>query len=96
MKCQILFSWKSKKNISKCRLLKILPRVLSVNVLNMINRFIREMDFYIFECGHIHYCKEGFQSKINNRAANYEDPDETAHDDPSYPDLHSLQWYLRE
>ena len=30
MKCQILFSGKNKKNISKCRLLKILPRVLSV------------------------------------------------------------------
>ena len=30
MKCQILFSEKNKKNISKCRLLKILPRVLSV------------------------------------------------------------------
>ena len=29
MKCQILFSGKNKKNISKC-LLKILPRVLSV------------------------------------------------------------------
>ena len=28
MKCQILFSEKNKKNISKCRLLKILPRVL--------------------------------------------------------------------
>ena len=27
MKCQILFSGKNKKNISKCRLLKILPRV---------------------------------------------------------------------
>ena len=32
MKCQILFSGKNKKNISKCRQLKILPRVLSVNV----------------------------------------------------------------
>ena len=32
MKCQILFSGKNKKNISKCRLLKILPRVLSVSV----------------------------------------------------------------
>ena len=32
MKCQILFSGKNKKNISKCRLLKILPRVLSVNL----------------------------------------------------------------
>ena len=32
MKCHILFSEKNKKNISKCRLLKILPRVLSVNL----------------------------------------------------------------
>ena len=32
MKCLILFSEKNKKNISKCRLLKILPRVLSVKV----------------------------------------------------------------
>ena len=30
MKCQILFSGKNKKNISKCRLLKFLPRVLRV------------------------------------------------------------------
>ena len=30
MKCPILFSEKNKKNISKCRLLKILPRVLSI------------------------------------------------------------------
>ena len=29
---QILFSWKNEKNISKCRLLKILSRVLSVMV----------------------------------------------------------------
>ena len=33
MQCQILFSGKNKKNISKCRLLKILPRVLSVKAL---------------------------------------------------------------
>ena len=32
MKCQILFSGKNKKNISKCRLLKILPRVLSIGL----------------------------------------------------------------
>ena len=32
MKCQILFSGKNKKNISKCCLLIILPRVLSVDV----------------------------------------------------------------
>ena len=31
MKCHILLSEKNKKNISKCCLLKILPRVLSVN-----------------------------------------------------------------
>ena len=30
MKCQILFSGKNKKNISNCRLLKFLPRVLRV------------------------------------------------------------------
>ena len=29
---QILFSWKNDKNISKCRLLKTLPRMLSVMV----------------------------------------------------------------
>ena len=33
MKCPVLFSEKNKKNISKCRLLKILPRVLSVNTI---------------------------------------------------------------
>ena len=32
MKCQVLFSRKNKKNISKCRLLKILPRVLRVKL----------------------------------------------------------------
>ena len=32
MKCQILFSGENMKNISKCRLLKILPRVLSVKM----------------------------------------------------------------
>ena len=32
MKCQKLFSGKNKKNISVCRLLKILLRVLSVKV----------------------------------------------------------------
>ena len=34
MKCQILFSVENKKNISKCCLLKILPRKLSVNTLH--------------------------------------------------------------
>ena len=40
MKCQILFSRKNMKNISKCRLLKILPRVLSV-----------KLCFYLFAYG---------------------------------------------
>ena len=38
MKCQILFSGKNKKNISKCRLLKILPRVLSVKDLQIYHK----------------------------------------------------------
>ena len=40
MKCHVLFSEKNKKNISKCRLLKILPRVLSVKPNNFRNFFI--------------------------------------------------------
>ena len=39
MKCHILFSEKNKKNISKCRLLKILPRVLSVKALLRLTNF---------------------------------------------------------
>ena len=35
MKCQILFSGKNKKNISKCRLLKVLPRVLSIKCFSL-------------------------------------------------------------
>ena len=34
MNCQVLFSGKNKKNISTCRLLKNVPRVLSVNTHN--------------------------------------------------------------
>ena len=39
MKCQIVFSLKNKKNISKSHLLKILPRVLSINVLFLSSYF---------------------------------------------------------
>ena len=35
MKCQILFSRKNKKNISKCRLLKFLPSMQGDNFLNI-------------------------------------------------------------
>ena len=36
MKCQNLFSGANKKNISVCRLLKILPRVLSVTLCTLV------------------------------------------------------------
>ena len=48
MKCHILFSEKNKKNISKC-LLKILPRVLSVNSTGF--QFLTTYHFNI-EIGH--------------------------------------------
>ena len=48
------------------------------------------MDSSILEFGHIHLCKLGFQSEINNGKANSADPDETAHNEPSHLDLHYL------
>ena len=51
MKCQILFSGKNKKNISKCHLLKILPRVLGVKqqlnlqFTNIFQFFLEEIRF---------------------------------------------------
>ena len=52
MKCQILFSGKNKKNISKCRLLKILPRVLSVKLIrdDLISTY---MSVYLCFCNRI-------------------------------------------
>ena len=47
MKCQNLFSGKNKKNISKCRLLKILPRVLSVKSL-MLGKIFSRQHFVLF------------------------------------------------
>ena len=47
MKCQILFSGKNKKNISKCRLLKILPRVLSVNYICLSFPLCWGLDVYL-------------------------------------------------
>ena len=52
------------------------------------------MDSSIYEFGHIHCCKRGFQSKINDKMANSVDPNETARYQPSYLDLHCLQRYL--
>ena len=52
MQCQILFSGKNKKNISKCRLLKILPRVLSVKQTDIIgNISAKSEDSYGAENG---------------------------------------------
>ena len=47
MKCQILFSTKNKKNISKCCLLKFLPSMQSVLFLTQNDEvaFIAEVDF---------------------------------------------------
>ena len=45
MKCQILFSGKNKKNILKCRLLQILPRVLSVKHTARTNSILCVVDF---------------------------------------------------
>ena len=42
------------------------------------------MDSFLLEFGHVHWCKFGFQSKIKNRFANSEDPDETAYYEHSY------------
>ena len=53
MKCQILFSGKNKKNISKCCLLKILPRVLSVNV----ERDLKHQTIFIVKTFHMHSSK---------------------------------------
>ena len=39
------------------------------------------MDSSISEFKHIHCCKKGVPSKINNRMANTVDPDETARND---------------
>ena len=52
MKCQILFSGKNKKNISKCRLLKILPRVLSVNKVCCVRENQDAQIFFLFAISH--------------------------------------------
>ena len=40
MKCQILFSRKNKKNISKCHQLKFLPSMQSINVVVLVIWFL--------------------------------------------------------
>ena len=54
MKCQILFSGKNKKNISKCRLLKILPRVLSVNFfIQVLYRYALNKTCHVSHSNHL-------------------------------------------
>ena len=53
MKCQILILEKNKKNISKCRLLKILPRVLSVIWASYDET---ESAVFILVCACVHAC----------------------------------------
>ena len=48
MKFQILFSGKNKKNISKCHLLKFLPRVLRVKGVKIIYACFRNVSARIY------------------------------------------------
>ena len=41
MECQVLLSWKNKNNISKCRLLKLLPSMQRVKLMAVHSFFIR-------------------------------------------------------
>ena len=58
MKCQDLFSGKNKKNISKRRLLKTLPRVLSVNKTGSERRETSNTTSKFF--GHFHQKKRQY------------------------------------
>ena len=52
------------------------------------------MDASIAVFGHIHCCKKGFQSKINNRMPNSVALDEMVRYEQSHLDLHCLHRYL--
>ena len=67
MKCQILFSGKNKKNISKCRLLKILPRGLSVKVNYTISATLPKLLFF-----HYQMKQNIFMRNSNSEAVIYE------------------------
>ena len=51
MKYQILFSWKNNNNISKCPLLKILPRVLFVDLLGYMcpSKYLMKMESFCLQ-----------------------------------------------
>ena len=44
--------------------------------------------------GHFHCCQTGGSCSVKDTIANSLEPDETAHFEPSYLDLHCLQKYL--
>ena len=54
MKCHILFSGKNKENISRCRLQKILPRVLSVKRIwiHIQGKLLLHRNIYIYFPAH--------------------------------------------
>ena len=52
------------------------------------------MDASVSEFGHIYCCKQGFQSKLNNRMTINVDLDETARYEMSHLDVHCMQSYL--
>ena len=62
MKCQILFSGKNKKNISKCRLLKILLRVLSVNIFQKV---VFRLALYTEEVNLQNFCHDLMQNHLS-------------------------------
>ena len=63
MKCQILFPEKNKKKKSKCRLLKILPRVLSVDRVSIVCDKCLKQNPKKLKCGH--FCFAFIESSLN-------------------------------
>ena len=60
MKCQNRFSWKIGKNISKCRLLKVLARELSVNIIFVIyvSFSLQLHRMVVYDDYHVHFDTE--------------------------------------
>ena len=50
MKCQSLFSGENKKNISECRLIKYLPRMLSFKYPNTKGKYSMFIFFLYNDC----------------------------------------------
>ena len=48
MKCHSFFLGKNKKNISECHLLKVLPKVLNVELALLLYIFPRQVEIFFF------------------------------------------------